>query len=291
MKYYKGKYYQGNMSDGNAQKILDLLQHSVVPELKHCIYNIPDYTIEDLVKEVEAYEEMVGSLEGYKTDLLRNLKMGELRDEQTIGVAFMFYAGSALLGDSVGLGKTVEVSGLVNMLYNVYRKNNRDFKFCFLTEKASVEQIRNKLIRFTGKYVGMLESSEKHVVDRYLSLNENRRYYSIVGSHSLLTCSQFLIDCKRRPFDLFVVDESYILKNSSNDMYKDTKSLFKVVDKKILLNATPLETDIMEFYNQLALLDKDYLPTKQNLKQNIINGVKLYMGMVILDIKVIMQNL
>ena len=48
-----------------------------------------------------------------------------------------------------------------------------EFRFCFLTEKTSINQIRNKMIQFTGQYVGMLESGEQAIVKRYIKSFEN----------------------------------------------------------------------------------------------------------------------
>jgi SNF2 family DNA or RNA helicase len=261
LKYYKGKYFQGNMTDDAADAILTLISdYDSVTSLRHVITDAPDYVITDIKDDAESYEKENGTLEGFSKDYSELTGVGTLRDAQTIGVAFIYYAGSALLGDEVGLGKTVQVAGLCNVLRKEYENKGKEFRYLFITEKSSAGQIRDKMIQFTGEYVGLFESGEKTVVEKYLEKNKTKRYYSSVGCHSLLNNPQFLMDTAKRPYDLIIFDESSGVKNTSSELYKNCKSLFKFHQRKVLLNATPVELEIREMYNQLDLLDFDYLP-------------------------------
>jgi SNF2 family DNA or RNA helicase len=278
-KFFKGKYYQGNMSNTQAEAILSLItEYDVVTSLRHVITDVPEYVITDMKYDANLYETDNGSLKGFSNDYSSNLGVGTLRDAQTIGVAFMYYALSALLGDEVGLGKTVQIAGLCNILDKEANNNGREFRYCFLTEKSSAGQIRDKMIQFTGKYVGLLESGEKQVIENYLEKSKEKRYYSIVGSHSLLNSPQFLTDAAKRPYDLLVIDESNILKNVANEHFINCKALFKFHKRKILLNATPIELEVREMYNQLDLLDFDFLPTVTDFNKRFIKTKKSMYG-------------
>jgi len=272
IRYYEGKYFQGTLSDEQCSQLLALQSEDFksVPSLKHCITDVPDWVITDIISDAESYEREHGTLEGFSKDYSQYIGVGTLADAQTIGVAFMFYAESALLGDEVGLGKTVQVAGLINVLKKLYRSQGKEFTFCFLTEKSSVGQIRNKLIRFTGEYVGLLESGEKAVFERYLRSNRDKRHYGVVGCHSLLLNPDFLTYAAKYPYDLIVVDESSILKNSTSEYYLNARALFKFHKRKILLNATPLEIHLREFYNQLNLLDEHFLPTVTEFEKRYV---------------------
>ncbi len=278
MRLFRDKYYQGSLSDAQAEALFALVtEYTSVNSLKHCIKDIPSYVVTDMKNDYESFEQEHGSVKLFSKDYSEHLRVGTLQDQQTIGVAFMYFAGSALLGDEVGLGKTVQLAGLANILEEEYKKEGKEFTFCFLTEKSSIGQIRDKLIQFTGKFVGMVESGEKQVVEKYLAANKEKRYYSIVGSHSLLMSSEFLIACKKKPFDVIVVDESSILRNTSSDYYNNCQALFKFHHRKILLNATPLETKARDLYNQLALLDKSFLPSVQQFNKEFCKvGKGLY---------------
>lgn len=262
VKFYKGKHYQGNLTDDEAEMLLALKnEYESVSSLSHCITDVPSHIIIDMKESAEAYEKANGSLEGYTHDYKQYFKVGTLRDAQTIGVAFMYYARSALMGDEVGLGKTVQVAGLCNVLGKEYANNGKKFRYCFLTEKTSSGQIRDKMMQFTGEFVGLVPDGGQKSVEKYIERNGAHEHYSIVGTHALLSNPDFIVHCAKHPFDLLIVDESRILKKASSTVYKNTKQLFKLHDRKILLNATPLEMNLREFYNQMDLLDPTYMPT------------------------------
>jgi len=265
-KWYLNKYLQGNLNDATCSALLNLIENvECVEGIKHCIQNLPAHTVKDIINDYESYEKENGSIVGFSKSY--PTVAGELRDTQTVGVTFMYLAGSALLGDEVGLGKTVQCAGLVNLLYNEFKKKGNNFRYCFLTEKSTINQIRNKMIQFTGQYVGMLESGEQGIVKKYLKSYENGNRCSIVGGHSLLNSSEFLIHTAKNPFDLIIIDESSIIKNTTSDIFKNTKALLKFHKRKVLLNATPLEQNVLEFYNQLDLLDSSFMPTLEEFKR------------------------
>lgn len=265
-KWYLNKYLQGSLADSTCAALLNLIENvEGVSGIKNCICNLPSYTVKDIISDYESYEKEHGSIKGFSKSYPSNV--GELRDTQTVGVVFMYLAKSALLGDEVGLGKTVQCAGLVNLLASEFKKRGSEFRFCFLTEKTSINQIRNKMIQFTGQYVGMLESGEQAIVKRYIKSFENGNHCSIVGGHSLLNSSEFLIHTSKNPFDLFIIDESSIIKNTTSDIFKNTKAILKYHERKILLNATPLEQNVLEFYNQLDLLDDTFLPSLAEFKR------------------------
>ena len=259
---YKNAYYQGTMSDDNAACILAILEETSMPALKNCIKDMSSEQIEELKKVYADWELEHGTVEGIEDTFdYSQIATGELRDEQTIGTAFMFYAGSCLLGDEVGLGKTVETAALCNLVRAMCEKQNKKFSFCFLTEKASVEQIQNKLIKFTGQYVGILQNGEQATVEKYISANSKGQNYPIVGTHALLNNNDFILYCARFPFTIFIIDESALLKNTTTTTYANARAILSKQERKVLLNATPLEKAVREFYNQLILLDVGYMPT------------------------------
>jgi SNF2 family DNA or RNA helicase len=260
--FYKGKYYQGGLTSDRAEALLSLItEYDSVASLRHVIKNAPEHIITDIKNDAEAYQKEHKSLAGFKHDYEDDLGVGTLRDAQTIGVAFMYYAESALLGDEVGLGKTVQIAGLCNVLAKEFANSGREFRYIFLTEKSSAGQIRDKMIQFTGEYVELLESGEKDVISAYIAQHGTKKQCSFVGSHSIMNSSEFLTHTAKHPFDLIIVDESSIAKNASSEFYINCKALFKFHTRKILLNATPVEIQIREMYNQLNLLDPDYMPT------------------------------
>ena len=80
--------------------------------------------------------------------------IGKLRDYQTIGTAFMYYSNRSILGDGVGLGKTVEVSALINYL----KSKGEMTRFLMAVENSALSQTTYELIRFTGLNIVALPS-------------------------------------------------------------------------------------------------------------------------------------
>lgn len=259
VQYYKNVYYKGSMPDDTCEYLLQLSKTiEVVPSLVNCVRDLTKDTIKEVKAQAERYCKENGTYVGFRRNR-SNDPIGTLRNEQTVGVAFLYSAISALLGDSVGLGKTVQVAALINLLEREYRKEGRTFRYCFLTKKTSVGQIRDKLIQFTGNFVELLDDGGSDSVSKWLERNKDERYPALAGTHSLLQNGDFIIEASKRPFDLVVIDESFAKKTTS-DTYRNAKTLLKKHHRIVFLNATPFEINAREFYNQLALLDPTYMP-------------------------------
>lgn len=267
LKYYNGRLVGSYLSEKECD-ILDKLRHlsneqGFVRDLKQCIYNLTPADVD--------YIKSSGTNEGV------DMRMGELEDLQTVGVAYMYYAKRLILGDSVGLGKTVEVCGLLNLLATKLRKEGYDFKFLFLTEKNLVSQTRDALIQFTGEYVEAVYGEKKYVT-KFLNENTDELKYSVVGSHSLLTnvafqqyLSSYYTYLGNIPFDILIIDEAgSILKNKTTQTYASAKIVGDMFDRIILLNATAFEKNLSMFYNQLNFVDDTFLPAVTNFNKRYV---------------------
>lgn len=274
MLLYKDEYYKGSLSDAECDMILNIKESKIISHIKNVIKNTPSHILMLMQQNLENFKKTkdVMSLKDYNVQ-----EQGVLTDAQTIGVAFLYYAKSALLGDEVGLGKTVQVAGLLNILKEEYKSKGLDFSYCFLTEKSNVPQIQEKLMKFTGDYVYRLDSAERKEVERYFEL-KNIKNLGLVAPHSLLNSGVMMKEILNKPFDIIIVDESSVLKNSTSEIYKNTKEIFNFVDRKVLLNATPVETNLRDIYNQLALLDKGYLPKVTDFNKQFIKFKKTFYG-------------
>ena len=262
--------YKGSLTDDECNILEQLLtldaQNGYVPELKHIIFNLSDEEVDTIIKDKEN--------SGIASEFERD--RGTLRNEQTIGVALLYYAKNAILGDSVGMGKTVETAGLTNLLKTSYLKENQTFRYLLLTEKNIAPQVRREMVKFTGDYVELIPSGEQKIMDKFI---ESHPYFdklenNVVGTHSLLTTSAFLgwlETCRTEgqgfPFDLLVVDESSVLGNAKTNIANGFKAISKYFSRIVFLNATPFETKLDIFYTQLSLLDAKMLPARYLFNQ------------------------
>ena len=250
----KGKYLTDEDCD-ILDRIIEMSDdNGYVRDLKKLIYDLNPSEIA-LVKQQ-------GSDEGVEK------RIGTLEDLQTLGVAYLYYAKRAILGDSVGLGKTVIVCALFNLLKQKLNKSGLEFRFLYLTEKNLVSETRDKVIRFTGDYVDAVYGEKKYI-QKFLSENKDELHYSIVASHSIVKNIDFQEYLKGYyeyfndvPFDIIVVDEAgSVLGNRKSQIYDATKVIADMFDRVIILNATTFENNLTMFYNQLSFIDDSLLPT------------------------------
>lgn len=271
---YANNRYKGSLSDDVCDILEGLLTQAgsedgscttTVSDFTHIIYNLDDSDVTTYIEDMEEFGMPMHSFEK---------KWGELRDYQTVGACFLYLAKRCILGDSVGMGKTVEVAGALNWANMELEKLGKDkVKFLVLTEKNLAHQFRKEMVKFTGDYVQLIENGEQKTIERFRNMNpyECELDYSIVGTHALLTTKgfiQWLEQCRTMgkgfPFDTLIVDESSFLGGTGTQVVNSFKAISKYFNRIYFLNATPFETNLMTFYNQLNLLDPKLLPTKTN---------------------------
>lgn len=232
--------------------------NGVVSDLKNIIYDIPEFDVDSI-------------LEGVDPESLER-PLGELRDYQTIGVSFMYMSKYCLLGDSVGIGKTVQVAGLINLLSSVYAREGKQFRYMVLTEKNIVNQFRRELVRFTGEYVEEISGQKKPAMD-FVQRYPSFECPSVVGPISTLNqpvIQEYLLAAEKEdayPFDMLVIDESAVLGNTKTATYKNASAIRKNVDYCIILNATAFESSLEQMYSQIAFVDPSFLPTKTEFQK------------------------
>lgn len=236
-------------------------------DLSRMIFRIDDAAVLQYIEDMETL--------GYSAHEFEK-PYGMLKPFQTIGAAFMYFAKACILGDSVGMGKTVEVAAVMNMIKTLGDDANPNHRYLLLTQKNLVHQVRREMIRFTGEFVQIIESGEQKCVQNFMASNpyECDLEYSIVGTHALLTTKGFIqwLELARTngngfPFDTLIIDESSVLGGSNTQVVNGFKLISKYFSRIYFLNATPFETHLETFYNQLNLLDKSFLPTKTNFKK------------------------
>lgn len=256
--YYNGRLRGKYLTEGTCN-ILDKIRslderNGVVSDLKNSIYSLNDEQIDEVIFN--------------RTSDGMDLPLGTLRDSQTIGVAFMFYARRMVLGDSVGLGKTVEIAGLMNLLDAQYKEEGQRNRYLILTDGIVSDQFRREMIRFTGEYVDLITARKDKITEFLKQYPDPNDLPNIVGPSSLLKqpiFQEYLLAAKNLgsyPFNTFVVDESSVLANTKTKAYEGGEAIRNEVENVYLMNATTFESNLSMFYAQLAFTDPTFLPTK-----------------------------
>jgi hypothetical protein len=229
------------------------------------VYNQDKY-YNDLKHSIrDCNTEQIAESVSNETDVF-NPPEGTLSESQTITAAFGILSRRCVFGDSVGLGKSPEVSAVIN---NIERIDNTRHRVLVISEDITrAEPMRDKMIQFTGKYYGLSTGQKadvQSIIDSYQEFGVVNNLVATVSIIKQPLFQQFVEWYKSTvgtdPYDVVVVDESHTLSNK-NLQYNSAITLFKDVKNKFCLNATEFDSSLMEFYNQIAFCDETLLPTR-----------------------------
>lgn len=261
---YFGNHLLGDyLTEAQAKVLLKLRavteNQGGISELKNMIYDLTPEQIKDVVAHRNG--EIIPE---------EDRALGELSDLQTVGVSFMYVSKRVILGDSVGMGKTVQVAALVNYLTQEYAKQGYSFNVLYLTEKNLIKQSSEELIRFSGEYFHTLQG-EKQKIAKFTD-EFNLTKVNICGSHSLIKHPDFHKWCNsfeehygegEFPFDMVVIDESgAIITNEKNGYFTSGKVFVDRVPYVICMNGGPFENHLDKFRTQIEFIDSTLLFTK-----------------------------
>ena len=264
-KLYKGKYI-GDMPLNTAELVLQIRESKCIPNLQKTIFNFPSDLVLRSLRECRSIRSIVKE-EGI--DYTQYI--GSLRDYQTVGTAFMYMSPRSILGDGVGLGKTAEVSALINYL----KANNQMTRFLMAVENSAWAQTTAELIKFTGLNVIQLPS-ESSKLNRAIKKIDWLSVDGIVIKHSTLRSDPFSKwlalnlnpDGSCKIFDTFFLDESSVIKNNTTKTYQYTMNICNICRRVHFMNATTFETNIMDIYNQADMMNPDLLPKKWRIERD-----------------------
>jgi SNF2 family DNA or RNA helicase len=243
-------------------KIRDL---SSVAKLSRVIYDFPL----ELVKKASAVGLSVLEYAEQQTIDITEFA-GALRDYQTVGAAFMLYSSRSIIGDDVGLGKTVCVAAVINYCYSSGELGGK--RVLISTETNAVEQFAAEMRRFTGLSVVVFESATDKLDKQLDKLSD---FDIAVIKHSTLKSDLFYTwfaesveNHESSMFGMFVLDESSVVKNANTQTYKYVEQLCATIPRVHFLNATVFETSILDIYAQVNLVYPGLVPSEKWVKNN-----------------------
>lgn len=261
---YKGMYL-GDMEPERAELILETRKTKVIPNLKNMLFKFPPQMVLRSLEEQRSIRSIIKE-EG----LDYREYLGELRDYQTVGTAFMYVSPRSIIGDGVGIGKTAEIAALLNFT----RQIGELTRFMIAVEGSAVGQIQAELIKFTGMHIVQLPP-EAAKLNREIKRIDWNTVDGIVIRHSTLrsdALSKWLAlnikeDGTCRIFNTFILDESSVIKNMNTKIATYTRNICDITPRVHFMNATTFETNIMDIYNQVDILNKTLLPKKWRIEK------------------------
>lgn len=207
-----------------------------------------------------------------------------LRPHQIDGVKFLYECvmnmrncdgHGALLADDMGLGKTFMTITLIVTLLKQSPTNgflnpvaNKVLIVCPVTLIGNWKREFKKWVGM--KRIGVLAFNNKNSIARdkqdIKNFNKSNVYQIlIIGYEKLLNMKTELLECN---FDLLVCDEGHRLKNNSN---KTLQALIELdIEKRILLSGTPIQNDLLEFFNMIDFINPGLLGSINQFKRNFL---------------------
>ena len=181
--------------------------------------------------------------------------------ERTALTVLRRFRGRAVLGDEVGLGKTIEAA----LILKEYVMRGLVRRALVLCPPSLVQQWQEEL---RGKFgLEFLASADPE----FRSLGEQAW-----GSRDLLVASlgtarlaRHREVLRRTPFDLLIVDEAHHLRRRNSAAWR----LVSEIPRKflLLLTATPVQNDLEELYNLITLLRPGQLGTPTEFRRRFVD--------------------
>lgn len=163
--------------------------------------------------------------------------------------------GSGIVADEVGLGKTLEAG----MIIQEYMQRGLVTNWLLLVPASLVEHWQHELAKFFPPEALTVKVPRT----RTEALTENGLLLSIDRAKGKLR--EVLLG---RKWDLVIVDECHILKNSQTQNYKFVYSLSKKYC--LLISATPVQNEVRDLYNLVNLCKPGILKGWEDFKRNYL---------------------
>lgn len=187
----------------------------------------------------------------------------DLDDYQRQGIVFMYQAGRCMLADEGGLGKTLSALGLFLLLRSI----GEGRRCVVVTLSTSVLSTWREEILHHTDLNPIVVLGEKLQGPR-----ARDAAYSQLSDRCPILITNYEIfrrDYKHRVFrsvDLLIFDESSYFKNYDTSTAEVVRAVSKYVPRVVLLNATPIENSVMDFYSQAEVLYPGLLGTYREFK-------------------------
>lgn len=269
-------------------------QVSKTSQIDHSVEDVPEEVPELFVpEEIQQPEEHLPlempkpAIPNAKRVAVEDDLAGKLRAHQREGVLFIYEClmglrnkdhQGCLLADEMGLGKTLmTISVLWTMLkQSPYPSETSVAKKVLIC--CPVSLIDNWRKEF-GKWInpnriGVLSLNDKTQTaakdkQNILSFGKTKVYQVLIMSYEkILSCAKELSTVS---IDVMVCDEGHRLKNSANKVLKVLKGI--PCSKRLLLTGTPIQNDLLEFYNVIDFINPGILGDTQAFQREFLKPI------------------
>ena len=195
-----------------------------------------------------------------------------LRYYQTVGSLNMLLSTRTLLGDSPGLGKTVQTVATQAII----KSKMPSFKFLVVSTKSSLKQWGREIEKFsTGLTYHVLVPAYRPIgatkqVTGYEARKAQYKDFKdvdilITGYHPVKEDHELLVEC-RGPDFMVVFDECQEFKNDETAAHIGAKYIADHAKRVVGLSATPIKNRLMEMYHIMEVLVPGLFPNITRFK-------------------------
>ena len=177
----------------------------------------------------------------------------ELYDYQKVGAFYMWYMKKCFMLDDTGLGKTAQVLAYCKMLQKSKFKsgNHEPLKVLIVATSSILYQWETEVHKFTDLLCDVVTQKTKKDRERhYAKFAKTKCNLMIINYHKILNDFESIEPLQ---FDAVVFDEASQLKENTTKMYRLYSQICKKTPRVVLLTATPISNNLLEFYNLFGL--------------------------------------
>ncbi len=213
-----------------------------------------------IVKTNNLFDQFIDKFKKYKDIELDTTNDSVLRDYQKIGVKWLYNIYKCELGcilaDEMGLGKSIQVIYLIKQIL----REKADSKIFIVSPTSLVYNWGNEFEKFGSEIAYKVYGQSKNVRHEMLKSDEVSVY---ITSYGLLR--EDLDIYKEMGFELMVIDEAQMIKNTNAGVSKATKEIKANI--KMALTGTPIENSTMELYSIFDYIMPGFLGNETDFRR------------------------
>jgi len=209
-------------------------------------------------KKLEYIKFKTDNVKDYNLELDLSFLKQKLFDYQVEGVkkilnAYYSNYSGFLLADDMGLGKTIQIL----MIIKFFIFKNNKYRVLIVCPKSLINNWKDEISKHTPEL-------NEFVINELNDKHYNSKFIFIINYESLINDENYL----KFHFDLLIADEAQRMKTYCTKTSRFMKSIS--ASFKICLTATPIENNIIEFWNLIDFILPGFLDSKKKFKENYL---------------------
>lgn len=227
--------------------------------------------LEDITVFDEAIEDIKGIVEDLTPEFpVIDLFLDELKlppfPYQKIGISFLVHQKKGIVGDVMGLGKSITAIGAAHILHRQGHVN----KVLVICPASLKYQWADEVTKFTDYSTIVIDGTTKKREKQYQKYIDEDIMYCLANYELVRNDLEKL---KQLNFDVIIIDEAHRIKNRNSQTYKALIELN--APYKFALTGTPMQNRPEEIHALMSWVDKNALGGITKFRErHVVTGTK-----------------